>query len=105
MIKDYYVSQFSIMSRSTGPAWGTETAWTTGSSAAKAGWLNPVSAGEMIIGEKKTVLFDYKLFCSSTESIGERQRIKSGSAIYDVVFVKNTLNMDHHLLLYLKRHA
>lgn len=105
MIKDYFVSQFSLMSRTTGPVWGTETAWSTGTSKSKAGWLNPVSAREMILGDKKTVLFDYKLFCSSTESINERHRIKSGSNIYDVVFVKDTLAKGHHLLLYLKRHA
>ncbi len=106
MIKDYFVKQFSIMSRTTGPTWGTETVWATGTSSLKAGWLNPVSAGEFVVGEKKTVLFDYKLFCSSTESINERHRIKStDSHYYDVVFVKDTLGKGHHLLLYLKRYA
>jgi len=106
MISDYYNRQFSIMSLTTKPVWGTETAWTTGTSAAKKGCLNPVSGREMIVGEKKTVLFDYKLFCSSTETINERHRLKStDSHYYDVVFVKDTLAKGHHLLLYLKRYA
>jgi hypothetical protein len=106
MIKDYFVKQFTILSRTTGPTWGTETAWSTGTSKAKVGWLNPVAAGEHIVGEKKTVLFDYKLFCSSTVDLDERKRIKStDSHYYDVVFVKDTLGKGHHLLAYLKRYA
>ena len=105
MIKGYFVQSWSLMSRTTGPTWGTETAWSTGTSKAKAGWLNPVSAGEMISADKKTVLFDYKLFCSSTVDISEVNRVKNGTNIYDVVFVKDTLMKGHHLLVYLKRHA
>lgn len=106
MISDHYTKSVSLMSRTTGPVWGTETAWSTGTSAAKAAALNPVSGRELIIGEKKTVQFDYKMFCSSTVSINERNRIKSTDGyFYDVVFVKDTLAKGHHLLLYLKRHA
>ncbi len=106
MISDHYTLSVSIMSRTTGPTWGTETVWTTGTSAAKAVALNPVSGRELILGEKKTALFDYKMFCSSTVSLNEKNRVKStGGNIYDVVFVKDTLAKGHHKLVYLKRHA
>jgi len=106
MISDYYTQSVSLMSRTTGPVWGTETAWSTGTSAAKAAALNPVSGRELILGEKKTAQFDYKMFCSSTVSLDEKNRIKStGGHIYDVVFVKDTLAKGHHKLVYLKRHG
>ena len=103
MIDNYYVESVSIMSRTTSTGWNTEVAWTT--SAAVEPFLaavNPMGGAEVLSGDKKTVLADYKLFCSDTVDFTERDRLKWGSKTFDVVFIKDTLNFGHHKNVLLK---
>ena len=103
MIDNYYTESISIMSRSTGTAWGTGVAWATSvnTEAFKAA-INPMGGQEVLSADKKTVLADYKLFCSDTVSFYERDHLKWGTKTFDVVFIKDTLNMGHHKNVLLK---
>lgn len=103
MIENFYTESISIMSRTTSTGWAGEVAWSTSVlvDAFKAA-INPMGGAEVLSGDKKTVLADYKLFCSDTVSFTERDRLKWGSKTFDVVFIKDTLNFGHHKNVLLK---
>ena len=65
--------------------------------------INPVSGYEKFAGGHNEVMADYKLFCSSTVALTEQTRVKWNSKYYNVVFVKDTFKMGHHLLAFLKK--
>ena len=101
MIEDYYTASPVIYSMTTGD-WGTEPTWAAGSTIAAA--LNPASGREQYSAGRVTAYADYKLFCSDTVSLTDKQRIVSTEGTtFEVVFVKDTLNRGHHkkvLLIY-----
>ena len=98
-IEDYYNSTGKVITFTTA-AWGSTNAesCTTISCA-----LNPMSGQEIFVAEKESLYADYKMFCASTISIDETKGFKEGSNRYDVIFVKDTLGMGHHLNVMLKR--
>ncbi len=65
--------------------------------------INPVSGSEFFAGGRTDVFADYKLFCSDTVAINEQNRVAWAGQDFNVVFVKDTFNMGHHKLVYLKR--
>ena len=101
MIEDYYTASPVIYSMTTDD-WGTEPTWAAGSTIAAA--LNPASGREQYSAGRVTAYADYKLFCSDTVSLTDKQRIVSTEGTtFEVVFVKDTLNRGHHkkvLLIY-----
>ena len=103
MISDYYTESVSRMTRSTASAWNTETAWSTSASVqAFDAAVNPISGVERIAGGRTQLMADYKMFCSDTVTLTEKDRVKWGSKTFDVVFVKDTLDMGHHKKVLLK---
>ena len=101
MIENYYTQSIIIQKVSTSTAWGSTDAW--GTSQSISGSMNPLSGNEIYVGDKENVYADYRMKCSSTVTINETRRIKWDSKIFDVIFVKNTLNMGHHLNVYLRK--
>lgn len=105
MIDDYYTESIYIMSRTTSTGWDDEVVWSTSALVEPfMGAINPMGGAEVIAEDKKTVLADWKLFCSDTVSFYERDHLKWGAKTFDVVFIKDTFNFGHHkncLLKYL----
>ena len=98
-IEDYYNSTGKIVTITTG-AWGSTNAESCATIACA---LNPASGNEIFIAERKGLFADYKMFCDATISIDETQDFIVGANRYDVIFVKDTLGMGHHLKVMLKR--
>lgn len=104
MIEDYYSESVSRMTRSTASAWGTETSWSTSASVqAFDAAINPISGIERIGGDRIQLMADYKMFCSDTVTLTEKDRVKWGDVTFDVVFVKDTFDMGHHKKVLLKQ--
>ena len=101
MIDDYYTQSPVIYTQTTGD-WGTEPTWGTPTTISAA--VNPAGGHESFSAGGQTAFADYKLFCSDTVSLNDRQRVVSTEGTtFDVVFVKDTLNRGHHkkvLLVY-----
>ena len=102
MIQDYYTESVVLVSPTTSTAWGNEPGWST-TPTTFAAMINPVSGAVLLRNDKETPQADYKLFCGSTVSIAQNDRIRWNGSSFDVAFVKNTLNRDHHLLCLLKK--
>ena len=100
-IEDYYTDTGYILKSTLSTAWGSTEGWNTSSTFACA--LNPVTGNEVFVGEKETVYADYKMFCGDTVTINETRRFKCDNKIYDIVFVKDTFSMGHHLKVLLKK--
>ena len=100
-IEDFYTETVKIVTVTNPGAFST-SAKSESCSTAKAA-VNPVSGMERFAGGHNDVFADYKLFCSDTVTLTESNRVLYGSDYYNVVFVKDTLNMGHHKLAYLKK--
>jgi SPP1 family predicted phage head-tail adaptor len=102
-MKHWFTQEASLLRRTTSTGWGSETAWSTSASVAPIMCrVNPVSGMERYAADKQTVFATHKLYCRATEAIDVDNRIAFAGDIYGVVFVKNTLGLDHHLTVYLK---
>ena len=99
MISDYYTETAVIYSISTSVGWNSEPQWTAGATVSAA--INPSAGNERIAAGKETVFVNYKMYCSDTVSITEANRVVYAGSTFDVVFVKDTLNMGHHKVVYL----
>lgn len=95
MIEDYYTQSASVITVTKPSDFSTAAIATSATTIACS--MNPVSGGERFAGGKNDVFIDYKMHCSSTVTINEQKRILWSGTYYDVVFVKNTLQMGHHL--------
>jgi hypothetical protein len=103
VISDYYTESVVLYEPATSTAvWGSEPGWSTSPSTFMAA-VNPVSGSVLLRNDKETPLADYKLYCSSTVSIMEHDKVIWSGDTFDVTFVKNTFAMDHHLLCLLKK--
>ena len=102
MISDFYTETVTFVAPTTSTGWGTEPGWGTASSTFTAA-MNPYTGNVILAGSKETAFADYKMFCSDTVAIAEHDRVHYGSLYFDVVFVKDTLDMGHHKLVYLKK--
>ena len=100
-IENYYDQTVYVQKVTTSTAWGSTESWASSSTIVAA--MNPVSGKELFIGEKETVYADYKMFCDAGTTIDETRRVYWDSKIYDVVFVKDTFKMGHHLKVLLKK--
>lgn len=101
MIEDFYTETFTMRTKTTSTGWGVEPGWSTAVSTHK-GAINPVRANERFSADKQFTFADYKLFCSSTVPITEANRLTWSGKNFNVIFGKNTLNMGHHIVAYLK---
>jgi len=100
MISDYYTESAVVLSRSTSTGWGSAITYGSGSTIECA--INPVAGLERFPAERRELMADYKLFCSDTVSIDETKRVTYSGDTFDVVFVKDTLNMGHHKKVLMK---
>lgn len=94
MIEDYYTESVVLYSQTTSTGWGSESGWSAGSTILAA--VNPASGRESFTAGKDVAYADYKLYCSDTVSITDRQRVVYAGDTYDVRFVKDTFDMGHH---------
>lgn len=101
MISNYYTETVTYAARKVSTTWA-EGGYATSSSSFSAA-VNPTSGRILIGGEKDAGFADYKLFCSDTVALAVHGRVHYGSDYFDVVFVKDTLDMGHHKLAYLKK--
>ena len=63
--------------------------------------VNPVSGADYFAQGQNFPHADYKVFTTAT--ITESNQVTWSSKRFDVIFVKDTLNMGHHKLAYLRR--
>jgi hypothetical protein len=104
MIDNYYTESISIMTRTTSTGWNDEVAWSTSALVDPfLGAINPMGGHEVLAEDKKTVLADWKLFCSDTVNFYERDHLKWSGKTFDVVFIKDTFNFGHHKNVLLKK--
>lgn len=101
MISDYYTETVTFASPTTSTGWA-EPGYASASSTFSAA-VNPAGGRVLIGGEKEAAFADYKLFCSDTVALAVHDRVHYGSLYFDVIFVKDTLNMGHHKVAYLKK--
>jgi head-tail adaptor len=102
-IEDYYTESVSIMRYTTSTGWGDEPGWSTSSEAAAiSASVNPIGGMERYAQDRVTLFADYKLHCSSTVDLDENDRVKWGTKMFNVVFVKDTLDMGHHKSVLMK---
>jgi len=100
MIADFYTETAYVVTRTKPADFSTSTQALSKTTIRCA--INPVSGNERIAGGKNSVYADYKLFCSDSVNLAEGKYIEWQSNTYNVVFVKDTFNMGHHKLAYLK---
>ena len=102
-IEDYYtqtiITQRTTTSRST--MGSTVDSWATNLTIL--GKIRPKSGNEIIYNEKREIVSDYTLYCAAGSDILEKDRVTNGGNIYTVVFVKDPMNMEHHLEVHLKK--
>lgn len=102
-LRDYFTETIKVVTV-TAPAQFSSLAYSESCSTARAA-MNPVRGVESFAGGRNEVFADYKAFMSSTVTITESNRVRWGSKELNVVFVKDTLNMGHHKLVFLKNNA
>ena len=101
MIEAYYTETVKIVTVSNPTDYSTSARTESCSTITAA--INPVTGYERFAGGKNDVFADYKLFCSDTVTLTEVNRVKWGTQVFNVAFVKDTFNLGHHKLVYLKR--
>lgn len=102
-IESYYDTTFKVVTR-TFPADHSTVAMTESCSTA-VGALNPTGGTVFQAGGKVFDDADYKLFCSATVAIEDKNLILVGSVRYGVEHVKDTFGMGHHKRVLLKRNV
>jgi hypothetical protein len=102
-ITDYYDQTIKVITV-TAPAAFTTNAFSESCSTATA-YVNPSNGIESFTGGRNEPFADYKAFMSSTVSIDETKRVRWSGKDFNVVFVKNTGNLNHHKLVFLKNDA
>lgn len=102
-ITDYYDQTIKVITV-TAPAAFTTNAFAESCSTAVA-YMNPSKGVESFAGGRNELFADYKAFMSSTVAIDETKRVRWSGKDYNVVFVKNTGQMNHHKLVFLKNDA
>jgi hypothetical protein len=100
-ISDYYTETAVYYSQATSTGWGSESGFSTAGTTFSAA-INPVSGNVRIAAGREALFADHKVFCSDTVSLDVHQKVVYAGDTYDCVFVKDTLNMGHHKLAYLK---
>ena len=104
MISDYYTETVVLLTQSTSTGWGNEPGWSTSGTTVSAA-VNPASGRETFAGMKETQMVSYKMYCSDTVTIDDSYRVQYAGDTFDVIFVKDTLNMGHHKTVYLSNYA
>ena len=102
-ITKYYDQTIKVITV-TEPAQFSSAAFSESCSTATA-YVNPSNGLESFTGGRNELFADYKAFMSSTVAIDETKRVRWSGKDYNVVFVKNTGNMNHHKLVFLKNDA
>ena len=99
MIGDFYTETVKIITVTQPGDFSTGSV--TESCSTATGAINPVSGRDYYAQGQNFPHADYKLFTDAT--ITEANQVTWDSKRFDVVFVKDTLNMGHHNLAYLKK--
>ena len=102
MIEDFYTQSVVLVSPATSTSSWSEPGWSTSPTTFSAA-VNPNSGAILLRNGKETPRADYKLFCGSSISIAEHDRVRWSGSSFEVVFVKNTLAMGHHKTALLKK--
>ena len=100
-LEDYYTETIKVVTVTRQGEHSTASQTESCSTASAA--VNPVSGNEAFSAGQNYPFADYKAFVSSTVTITESNKVIWDSTRYNVLFVKNTLNRDHHKLAYLSR--
>ncbi len=100
-IENYYTETASVITVTKPTDFSTSAITETSASFACA--INPVSGFEKYAGGRTDAFADYKVFCSDTVSMVEKQRVRWAGTDFNVVFVKDTFNMGHHKLVFLQK--
>lgn len=98
-IENYYTETVKIITVTAPSDFSTAAASESCSTAL--GAINPVTGRDYFGQGQNFPHADYKLFTDAT--VTESQKVTWDSKRFDVVFVKDTFNMGHHNLAYLKR--
>lgn len=99
MIEDFYSETVKIITVTEPADFSTATGSESCSTAVAA--VNPVSGGDYFAQGQNFPHADYKLFTAA--DITEANQVTWDSKRFDVVFVKDTLNMGHHNTAYLRK--
>lgn len=99
MIEDFYTESVKIITITEPGDFATTVRVESCSTAPAA--INPVSGRDYYAQGQNFPHADYKLFTGA--SITESNQVLWGTKRFDVVFVKNTFDMGHHNLAYLKK--
>lgn len=98
-IEDYYTETVKIVTITAPTDHSTVAASESCSTATAA--MNPVTGRDYFAQGQNFPHADYKMFTGAT--VTEANKVTWDSKRFDVVFVKDTLDMGHHNLAYLKR--
>ena len=100
-IDDYYdqtvVTKRTTTSKST--LGSTVDSWATNLTIL--GKIRPKSGKDIIYNDKREIVSDYDLYCKVVDIL-EKDRVECEDKTYTVIFVKNPMNMSHHLEVSLK---
>jgi len=72
-----------------------EDSWATTEAALPCRW-QPVSGVEGITDAKETVVITHKMFCATTASVGNKDRVTVGGIVTRVHSIRNIDVMGHH---------
>ena len=100
-IENYYDQTIKVVTI-TKPAEHSTAVQTESCSTAIAA-VNPFSGDKRFAAGQNWPFADYKAFMGSSVAVTENTPIDWDGTRYNVVFVKNTLAMGHHKLVYMQR--
>lgn len=99
-LRDYYTETVKVVTVTAPDDFSTSDFSESCSTATAA--VSPVNGVENFAGGHNEVFADYKMFVSDTVSVDEQNVVTWNGKRLNVVFVKDTLNMGHHKLVFLK---
>ena len=104
MIADYYDQSAVILAKSTSTGWGNEGGYSTGGTTIECA-ISIAGGDEKKAQGRPMVDHTHRLYCRSTESLSESDRVVWNSKNLNIVLIKDTLQRGHHLLVLLKEQA
>ena len=102
-IQDFYTQTVKVVTVTEPGQFSTAAGAESCATASAA--INPVSGTEVDAGGGNMAFADYRAYMSSTVSIDTTNRLLWGSTYFNVLFVKDTMQMGHHLTVFLRNDA
>ena len=104
MIEDHYDQSAVIIGKSTSTGWGSEGGYSTSGTTIECAIT--LAGGDERRGlGRQMIEHTHRLYCRSTESIAETDRVQWSSKNLNVVLVRDTLRKGHHLQVLLREQA